>query len=321
MEKIIYVSIGVVILLMSQLVLAKWEYPSKSRKGIYHCTRDVDNLKSSFVTSEKSVDGYNKQYIKVSKYNDPNHTILRHCFVVSAEEIVTAKDSVYIIDGFIRNNSPDKVAFRIIDSIGYGVDRDGEKFGTVAPDNLLLDLEKRNDVTISCTKIMMEGDAKEDGTGYVQGSDLAIAFDKLSEDMRKDAREAPYNLASHNCCSVVYSNISKNLSLFRKEDISAINVRDYNVFGSGIWFEWTYGDFCKILNSADRMSIDIINGLILSASKLSSDIVNKLNLSSPNLSSYILAKVVSLGEEKQKQDSNICQSPLDGGTCVLPQRH
>lgn len=87
MKKIVYASVVVMILLASQFASANWDPSSENKKGIYYCTKDLHKLESSSISSEKSISGYSKEYIQVSKYDDINHTFLRHCFIISAEEI------------------------------------------------------------------------------------------------------------------------------------------------------------------------------------------------------------------------------------------
>lgn len=288
MKKSVYVSIMVAILLVPQFVLAEMDLSSENKKGIYYCTKDLHKLESSSISSNKSVSGYNNEYIRVSRDDDILHTFLRHCFIIYAEEIAMRDNSADVSGDAV------KVIFRIIDSIGYGVDRNEDKYGTVASEQWLVIPEERNKYTVSCTKIMREGALKEDGAS-VDTIDLLNAFNRLSYDMRKDALEAPYSVATHNCCSAAYNSVINNPSFFSKDDVSNINKRAYNILGMGIKFEWTAEDFVESLKASSTIPGDLIKGSFISSSKSSS---------------YVVTTVVSLfkenadngGEQEKKED-------------------
>jgi hypothetical protein len=206
-------------------------HPNERRMTLYFCSKDLDMLGSSSIPSDKSVEGYpDNHYISVGDGDDEKHTFLRHCFILLGDEIIAL-------------NNGRKIVMRIINSAGYMVIRDNDQYGYVVGEPWLARKEERDKFTISCARIMQEGDVGNNK--YVSGRAVVDVFDKLEAAMKHDAKSSPYNAWAHNCCSVAYNGILN--SPFLKDAVKNINIRDYNLLGRGIEFEWTQDDAVALL--------------------------------------------------------------------------
>ena len=190
----------------------------EGKLGIYLCTKDLGLLESSYIFSEKHADGQNT--IMVSDSDDPNHTLLRHCFVLFGEEVELPDES----------RTAGKLVLQIFDSAGYGTVRSRSNWASVTSEMWLVDTIERNKFTVSCKRIIKKDDGLENDEDR-----LFKVWDKLIERMTTKAAEDQYRAVSHNCCNVAIDSIREMRDVF---DLTGVNIRNYNFSNVGIKFDW-----------------------------------------------------------------------------------
>lgn len=243
---------------------------NQSKKGIYFCTRDVEEDISGWsppVKSDKSWKDYTESVIVVENSDSTKHKYLRHCFVLLAKEISRAGDA------------GDKLVLEIPHGFSQGyypIGGDKSKGHVSSEDFWLFDKKARDERTVSCTPLIQEGDKDKKKNSadalLINEDDLYSVWDVLIQAMSDDSKKTPiWDRYTHNCCTVAFESLRKvtNDSDYLLS-LSSINKRSFNVFGCGISFDFNDDTFLGYVQGVGRFSKEISKGAVIIT-------VNKLN--------------------------------------------
>lgn len=246
MKNVVITLLVSALLLLSYSTFADDELSSEMR--IYFCSRDLEDLASSAVSSDKTgpVAG---SFHASPDINDTDHLPTRHCFVLLAEEIGNGPDVLCnsVLGSSLYGGTKVDVRYdpktgvcksptnilMPIDSAGYGPVAGSWKNARVTNEKWLSNSEALTMLPVSCVPIMNETDVK-DGDVEHKRMILSDEWEDLKERMVKISKKVKggYTVESHNCCAVAYEGIRENPK-FRS---SAVDKRSFNLLGVGISF-------------------------------------------------------------------------------------
>jgi hypothetical protein len=215
--------------------------------GFFFCNRDVEEFASIGNPGEAAVEKNQggENVVVIPKNPNNKHTLLRHCFTMTANKINETTDTMMYLGVFA--------------SLGYypiGVKDEKGEFGNVQSENFwLLNPNEIKSRVVSCKPVLVSNST-------INKSTVMLAWNTFFSEVVDDVKNNPYyNQRTHNCCSVTW----KGLRETRKKllnttgvdiDLANIDKRGYNGLGTGITFDRTDDSVFNIMEGVASTTSD-----------------------------------------------------------------